>query len=82
VADGAAAPSGTLSMALDNVFIDLIDFNFVDSQATVSYAGLAPGFAGLYQINFTVPAGVASGTAYVNLSTDEATTSEATIYVQ
>lgn len=30
--------------------------------ATVSYAGLAPGYVGLYQINFTVPQ-VSSGTA-------------------
>jgi uncharacterized protein (TIGR03437 family) len=29
--------------------------------ATVSYAGLSPGFAGLYQINFTVPSGLAAG---------------------
>jgi uncharacterized protein (TIGR03437 family) len=29
--------------------------------AVVSYAGLAPTFAGLYQINFTVPAGLTAG---------------------
>jgi uncharacterized protein (TIGR03437 family) len=29
--------------------------------AVVSYAGLAPTFAGLYQINFTVPAGLSAG---------------------
>ena len=29
--------------------------------AVVSYAGLAPTFAGLYQINFTVPSGLAAG---------------------
>lgn len=30
-------------------------------SATVSYAGLAPSFAGLYQLNFTVPEGVSAG---------------------
>jgi uncharacterized protein (TIGR03437 family) len=29
--------------------------------ATVSYAGLSPDFAGLYQIDFTVPSGLAAG---------------------
>jgi uncharacterized protein (TIGR03437 family) len=31
--------------------------------ATVTFAGLAPGFPDLYQVNATVPAGVASGSA-------------------
>jgi uncharacterized protein (TIGR03437 family) len=31
------------------------------SSASVSFAGLAPNFVGLYQINFTVPAGIAAG---------------------
>jgi uncharacterized protein (TIGR03437 family) len=31
--------------------------------ADTSFAGLAPGFSGLYQINATVPAGVAAGDA-------------------
>jgi uncharacterized protein (TIGR03437 family) len=32
-------------------------------QAQVTYSGLAPGFAGLYQVNAVVPAGTASGNA-------------------
>ena len=31
------------------------------NPAAVSFAGLAPGFAGLYQINATLPAGAVTG---------------------
>jgi uncharacterized protein (TIGR03437 family) len=37
-------------------------------QAQVSFAGLAPGFPGLYQINATVPAGINVGTATITVA--------------
>ena len=43
LATGAASITGQYSLTVGNV------------QALVSYAGLTPTFAGLYQINFTVP---------------------------
>lgn len=30
-------------------------------EAEISYVGLSPGSAGLYQVNFTVPSGLAAG---------------------
>ena len=77
VADGAAAGSSPLSLVNVDVAV------FVDSQqAQVSFKGLAPGFVALYQVNFAVPAGVSSGQVYLDISTPDAYTSEAKLYVQ
>jgi uncharacterized protein (TIGR03437 family) len=46
------------------------------AAATVVFAGLAPGFVGLYQINFQVPAGAAGGTVVV--STKDGSTADTT----
>jgi uncharacterized protein (TIGR03437 family) len=37
--------------------------------AQVLYSGLAPGFAGLYQINAAIPAGVAAGAQPLTIAT-------------
>jgi uncharacterized protein (TIGR03437 family) len=87
VADGAAAPSSPLSYVDEYtsgaLAMDILDANSVDTLvSTISFAGLAPYYAGLYQINFVVPSGVASGIAYVNISTNEAYTEEAKLFMQ
>jgi uncharacterized protein (TIGR03437 family) len=38
-----------------------VQFFFGDVSARVDYAGLAPGYVGLYQFNVVVPAGTSSG---------------------
>lgn len=82
VGDGAAAPGNQLSISDENggILVYLDDGVHALAQANVSFNGLAPGFAGLYQVNFTLPkSGLANGDAYINLDTYEALTAVATI---
>jgi uncharacterized protein (TIGR03437 family) len=53
-ADGAAAAGASMTVATATVTIGGI-------AAAVAYAGLAPGYVGLYQINAQVPTGLSSG---------------------
>jgi len=83
VGDGAAAPSSPLSMVDENLGLDIADQSGNDANVTsIPFAGLAPGFAGLYQINFQIPSGLVSGAASLNIGTQDAYSSEAVIYVQ
>lgn len=83
VADGAAAPTSPLAMVNDpNLFVDILDSSGNYNGVQIVSAVLAPGLAGVYQINFTVPTGVASGAGYLEVSTTDGYTSEAIIYVQ
>ena len=47
--------------------------------APTAIAGLAPGLAGLYQLNVTIPSGVSAGNATVEISTVDADNLQATI---
>jgi uncharacterized protein (TIGR03437 family) len=52
-------------------------------QAQVLFAGLAPGLAGVYQVNFVVPEGVKAGRATITLSNNQRTAgSSGTIAIQ
>jgi len=58
LADGAAAPTSSLTRVTDTVNV------YIGGQrATVSFAGAAPGFAGLYQLNVVIPANAPIGSA-------------------
>jgi uncharacterized protein (TIGR03437 family) len=66
VKEGSAGPSNPLSYAATpDVYIDDSAGNSV--QARVLFAGLAPTLGGLYQLNITIPAGVASGLATIEI---------------
>ena len=60
---GSAAPSATLSSTVNPVTVSI-----AGKDAPVSFAGLAPGFTGLYQINAQVPSGIAAGDATLVIS--------------
>lgn len=52
------------------------------ASAAVSFSGLAPGFAGLYQINVTVPTALSPGTYPITLTIGDQTSKASTITVQ
>jgi uncharacterized protein (TIGR03437 family) len=76
IADGAAGPTGSLSYTTNTIAVAV-----AGRAATVSYSGLAPQLAGLYQINFQVPAGVANGDAALTIAGAGFYTTEALITV-
>lgn len=51
------------------------------APATVTYAGLAPGFAGLYQVNLQIPAGTPAGAQTLAISTGGAMSNTVTIAI-
>jgi len=67
VSDGAAAPGNPLSNTELTPAVAILDSNGNEAEAAESFSGLAPGFAGLYQVNVTVPSGLAPGDAAVDI---------------
>ncbi|MBS1791717.1 MAG: hypothetical protein JST85_28675 [Acidobacteria bacterium] len=53
-----------------------------DQPVTVSYAGRAPGFTGLNQLNITFPAGITSGTHRLTVTRNGVTSNSVTIVVR
>ncbi|MEO8099076.1 MAG: PQQ-dependent sugar dehydrogenase [Acidobacteriota bacterium] len=60
---GAAAASSPLARTVAQVHVTLGGL-----PCEVQFSGLAPGFAGLYQVNFRVPTGLAKGVYDLQLS--------------
>jgi uncharacterized protein (TIGR03437 family) len=81
VEDGVAAPSTPLSTSVESRSVEvLLDDGVNLGFGAVLFAGLAPGFAGLYQVNFTLPdSGLTNGDVHIALVTVEAENEMATI---
>ncbi len=86
VADGAPGPTSPLSTAdvstNNNLTVYFDDYtNSKFPQATVQFAGLAPGLAGLYQLNVQVPTGIGPGNVYIEVVTNTADVLQITVPV-
>jgi uncharacterized protein (TIGR03437 family) len=79
-ADGAPGPSNPRSAVTGDMIV-LTDGKTI-IPADVSFAGLAPGLAGQYEVIFTVPQGTSSGDVYLDIATPTAYHSQATFSVQ
>jgi trimeric autotransporter adhesin len=75
-ADGAAAVSSPLSQVSSTVKATI-----GGKSADVSFAGLAPGFAGLWQANIVVPSGLPSGDLPLVVSVGGQNSNSATVSV-
>jgi uncharacterized protein (TIGR03437 family) len=71
IPDGSVGPINPLSTATSAIAAYIGGV-----KATVSYAGLAPQLAGLYQINLTVPAGVTPGDNNLDIAGSDGYSSE------
>jgi len=66
VKDGSAAPSKPLSTTatVQTIYINGACPNSPNCDASnITFQGLAPGFAGLYQVDFAIPLTAAAGAA-------------------
>jgi len=79
LADGQGASSSPPNTSIEAADIAVV---LDGTLANVSFAGLAPGFAGLYQVNFTLPSsGLDNGDVVIEFNTIEALNGMSTISV-
>ena len=76
IPDGSAGPVSPLSQTSSTIMVDVSGV-----AATVGYSGLAPGLAGLYQINFTVPTGLTAGDNTLDIAGPDSYASQVLISV-
>ncbi len=77
IAAGQAAPASPLLQARTTV-----DVLVAGTTVRPSYAGLTPGFAGLYQVNLQIPAGLASGSQTLRIVAGGSSSNPVTVEVR
>lgn len=77
IAEGAVASLAAADHRITVRFDDYGNASFRNGKVT--YAGLAPGLAGLYQVNVQVPAGVGPGDVYLEIAADGVDVNQVTI---
>jgi uncharacterized protein (TIGR03437 family) len=77
VLSGSAAPLGQLSTTPQ-----LPTVSIGGQNASVQFSGLASGFVGLYQVNATIPTGLAAGPQTMTLAMGANTSNSVTINIQ
>ena len=76
ILDGVGAPSNPPSTTSNTFSADISG-----TPATIAFEGLAPGFAGLYQVNIQIPTGLTSGDNAIGMGGPDSYNSEAFISV-
>jgi uncharacterized protein (TIGR03437 family) len=76
IADGAAPPISPLSYASNTITADIGGVT-----ATVAFAGLAPGLAGLYQVSLQIPSAAAAGDNTLGISGPDSSAMQALISI-
>lgn len=83
---GAVTPAGTTGAVASSTTLSNTNLaptvTVGSTSAAVAFSGLAPALVGLYQINFTVPAGTPSGSANVVVTMNGVTSNVARLPVR
>jgi uncharacterized protein (TIGR03437 family) len=82
VATGQPAPSSEPLARLTSPPVVAFGGGIGGATATPLFAGLSPTFAGLYQVNVTIPDGAPKGNVYVSLVFGDSTSNAVLIFIQ
>lgn len=81
VATGQPAPASTLAMLTTTPTVRFGN-NLFSPTVTPDFAGLSPGFAGLYQVNVRIPANAPKGVVGISLVFPDSSSNEVLIAIQ